>query len=157
MSGKPITSFTDDYAFLSNFYAVTVKYEGGRYPTAEHAFQAAKSTSKIDRHAIRMARTPGIAKRMGRRLILRDDWEEIRVSVMREILTEKFTHPGLRLELVNTGNRLLVEGNTWGDRFWGACRDPVSGYPSWFDGKSFSLFGHNWLGVLLMDIRKGAR
>lgn len=157
MSDKPITRFWGDYSFLSNFFPVTVKHEGLRFPSAEHAFQAAKTLDRFSRRAIVQARTADVAKRMGRRVELRPDWEKIKISVMREILTEKFKHPGLRLELLKTGNRLLVEGNTWGDTFWGACTDENNDLPTWFDGERFTLFGENHLGILLMAIRKEFR
>lgn len=84
-------------------------------------------------------KTPGQAKREGQKLALRDDWERIKIEVMRILLFEKFlSHPDLAERLIATGEAELVEGNTWGDTYWGVC-----------DGK-----GLNMLGKLLMDLRK---
>jgi predicted NAD-dependent protein-ADP-ribosyltransferase YbiA (DUF1768 family) len=56
---------------------------------------------------------------------------------MEDLSRQKFSHPELRQKLLDTGSCTLVEGNTWGDTFWGVC-----------DG-----VGENHLGKLLMTIR----
>ena len=116
-----------------------VIFDGEVYPSVEHAYQAAKTLDVIARGLFRHTfSTPGEAKRAGRRLELRADWEEIKVSVMESLLRQKFcdARTGLGRQLVDTGDHELVEGNTWGDRFWGV------------DGT-----GRNVLGKLLMQIR----
>jgi ribA/ribD-fused uncharacterized protein len=138
---KPIRSFSGRYAFLSNFAPSPLEYEGIKYPTVEHAFQAAKTLDNGQRLTIASARTPGIAKRAGRRLKLRDDWDVIRIGVMFHLLLLKFAVAPLSDQLLKTGDAHLVEGNTWGDRFWGVC-----------GGK-----GENHLGALLMQVRDGLR
>jgi ribA/ribD-fused uncharacterized protein len=90
------------------------------------------------RAEIQAAGTPGRAKRMGRKAPLREDWEEIRVSVMTDLVRQKFSLPGLQRRLLATGDQEIVEGNTWGDVFWGVCR-----------GK-----GQNQMGKILMKIRE---
>lgn len=142
---KPITYF-DDFlgpnpnAFLSNFYRQSVVYQGVRYKTSEHAFAAAKAHFQEDHDAIAACKTPGDAKSLGRSIRLRPDWEQVKVRVMTEICLEKFA-PGtkLRRKLCETSGRKLVEGNNWGDRFWGVV-----------NGK-----GQNYLGRILMAIRDG--
>jgi ribA/ribD-fused uncharacterized protein len=130
-----ITRFSGDYAFLSNFWHEWVEYDGIAFPTAEHAFQAAKSLDPNVRHRVATASSPGEAKREGRRLTLRADWEAVKIPVMASILTVKFKKDSdLAALLLETGRHMLVEGNTWGDRFWGQV-----------DGA-----GQNWLGRLLM-------
>lgn len=129
--------FRGDYAFLSNFYPVQVTYAGRVYPTTEHAYQAAKTTDPDERLAIALAPTPGAAKRAGRYVKLRPDWESVKLAVMEELLREKFREPRLRKLLVDTHPEKLVEDNTWGDRFWGV-----------YEGR-----GENHLGKLLMKIR----
>jgi hypothetical protein len=65
---------------------------------------------------IAAAPTPGIAKRMGRTLRLRDDWEQIKTDTMRYLVRLKFrAHPELARRLLETGNAELIEANTWGD------------------------------------------
>lgn len=136
-----IDDFSGKYRFLSNFHPVDVGYEGLIYPSVEHAFQAAKTLNTGLRAAIRMAGSPGAAKKMGRAVKLRDDWEDVKIEVMAHLLERKFAHPGYRKMLLDTGNEELIEGNTWGDTFWGVC-----------GGK-----GKNNLGILLMDLRFALR
>jgi ribA/ribD-fused uncharacterized protein len=134
---EPIYAFRDATEFLSNFYSSPIEYDGTEYPTVEHAFQAAKTLDLNQRAAIQAAPGPSEAKRLGRSADLRPDWEEVKVDIMRELLRVKFSDTTLQEKLLKTGDRVLVEGNTWGDTFWGVCR-----------GK-----GENHLGLLLMEIR----
>jgi hypothetical protein len=137
-----ITSFFGGYRFLSNFWPARVRLDGDPflYPTVEHAYQAAK-TDLRSRAALHSARTPVEAKRQGRTLLLLPDWESRRLTVMRELLRQKFAHPDLRRLLLATGDAELVEGNTWGDTFWGVCKG----------------CGQNHLGRQLMAIRAEIR
>lgn len=132
-----ISKFENKYRFLSNFYPVDVAYCGVVYPTVEHAYQAAKTLDPEGRASILSAATPAEAKRMGRKVPMRRDWEKIKVDVMRELLYMKFTQVKMKRMLLATGDRHLEEGNDWGDTFWGVCR-----------GR-----GQNKLGELLMEIR----
>lgn len=133
-----IDRFTGDYAFLSNFYACDVTYDGMGFRSVEHAFQAAKTLEHTERARIASCATPGQAKRLGRSVLLRQDWPEVRLSVMAELLGEKFgRHHELAEKLLATGDASLIEGNTWNDHFWGVCQ-----------GK-----GENYLGRLLMAVR----
>lgn len=137
-----------DNGFLSNFYACEIRHKGITYPSVEHAYQAQKAKSNADRHAIAQARTAAEAKRMGRRLNCRDDWQEVKVRVMLKLLRKKFkkgTRLGNMLQL--TAGEILVEGNTWGDHFWGQTRGPTDSYRQG-EGR-----GLNMLGVLLMIVR----
>jgi len=138
---EEITSFRGENAFLSNFYPVKVRMGGVEYPTIEHAYQAAKSMDAAERDFIRRAQTPGDAKRRGRAIKLRRDWEAIKVDLMEKLLREKFKNQALAGMLLATGSADLIEGNTWGDTAWGAIRR---------DGK---WVGRNLLGKLLMKIR----
>lgn len=140
-----ISEFKDDYYFLSNFYLCEIVYRDYFYPSAEHAFQAAKTLDPQIRATIRIAITPNRAKQIGNRIKLRHGWNEIRVSVMKEIVTYKFTiHSDLKQKLLATHPEILQEGNRWGDTFWGVC-PPLSGY------------GNNGLGKILMELRESLR
>jgi ribA/ribD-fused uncharacterized protein len=148
MDMMTIDRFTGQFDFLSNFYPSTVEYMGLEFPTAEHAFQARKCWPLDKDHveAIRKASTPSKAKMLGRRATLDPQWEEIKVSVMAEIVYLKFTqNPELGTRLMQTDFAQLIEGNTWGDRFWGCTDDPYSRGTYW-DGK-------NVLGTILMTVR----
>lgn len=150
-TASAIREFKDDFAFLSNFFPVSVLLRGPgfpdagiRFPTSEHAFAAAKTTDIAKRVEIAKIATPGQAKRAGRKVALRPDWERIKIDVMRQIVRAKFRqHPRLAEKLLATGDAELVEGNSWGDTFWGV--DLASGK------------GENWLGRILMEIRTSLR
>ena len=117
---RPITALHGAYAFLSNFAASPVVLDGVTYPTVEHAFQAAKTFDPAERELIRDANTPATAKRLGRGVALRPDWEQAKYGIMRELLRQKFAIPELRQALRATGDAELIEGNNWNDRFYGA-------------------------------------
>ena len=138
---KTIDRFTGKYRFLSNFWSVTIAFEGHSYRTVEHAFQAAKTYDEEERRRIRAMSNCAEAKQRGKTLDLRPDWEDMKVKIMRELLRQKFGTEPLKSQLLKTGKAVLIEGNWWGDRFWGVC-----------DGK-----GENMLGRLLMEIRTELR
>lgn len=135
-----IDRFTGEYLFLSNFWPVQIPYQGLLYPSTENAYQAAKTLDQFQRYWFQSC-TPGQAKRKGNAIALRADWEHVKLAVMEELLVIKFSDPWLHEQLMATGDHELVEGNTWGDTFWGVC-----------GGR-----GHNHLGKLLMKIRDTLR
>ena len=140
-----ITEFDGKYAFLSNFYHAPFVYDGIIYPTNEHFFQAMKTLDQEERKKIAAAASPGKAKRMGRQVQLRKDWEEVKYTVMRVGVERKFdTHPELASKLITTGDAILIEGNSWHDNTWGSC----------FCSKCAAIAGKNWLGEILMERRK---
>jgi ribA/ribD-fused uncharacterized protein len=133
-----IDSFFSKYRFLSNFEPCTVVYDGMTYSCSEAAYQAAKTTDV----SLRIAFTTmngSKAKYAGQKLTLRPDWNDIKVDVMYQIVKDKFfRNPELRVKLLNTGDLQLIEGNYWGDTFWGVCNG----------------VGENHLGKILMRVRK---
>lgn len=139
-----INDFHKENYFLSNFFSSPLYYDGILYPTVEHAFQAAKMVRVADRLAIQTAKSPNLAKRIGRHGLMRSDWEDVKVDVMRHCLQYKFLlDPELREMLRGTAPHQLVEGNTWHDNCWGDCSCP----------KCANKPGTNYLGKLLMEIR----
>lgn len=132
-----IDSFSGDYRFLSNFYAHTVKVDGLVFKTSEHAYQAAKCKFPEDRKEFTFFSAPGIAKRVGRQVAIRDDWEQVKLVEMEKILRVKFADQSLKRRLLATAPHDLIEGNTWGDTYWGVCAG----------------VGRNHLGRILMQIR----
>ena len=143
---KKISSFRGEYAFLSNFYPCMVEFEGVSFPSAEHAFQAAKVLDTNQRINIAVCPTPADAKYFGRRLQLREDWNQIKVSVMKAIVKDKFTRnrayrTDIQKLLLDTGDAYLEEGNSHGDQFWGTVKGE----------------GQNWLGKILMEVRDEIR
>jgi ribA/ribD-fused uncharacterized protein len=138
-----IDFFDGEYAFLSNFYNASCIFEGKLYPTVEHAFQAAKSLDHAERDWIAAAGSPGLAKRLGRRINLRPDWEKIKFDVMEECLRSKFADTVLKQKLLATGDEELVEGNYWHDNTYGNCSCE----------KCKDIVGRNMLGNILMKLR----
>lgn len=136
-----IEHFRGDYSFLSNFFPEKITVSGKEYPTVEHYFQAMKTKDPLEREKIRTAETPGKAKRLGRTVKLRPDWHEIKLKVMEQALRKKFADPELKALLKETGSQELIEGNEWGDKFWGCVQEEEV----WV--------GENNLGKLLMKIR----
>lgn len=133
-----INKFEGEYRFLSNFWPAEVEFDGVTYPTVEHAYQAAKTTKISERKNIKGALTPEMAKKMGKAITLRADWETIKIGVMRDLINKKFDIPELKKLLLKTEDQDLIEGNWWNDTFWGVCK-----------GK-----GENHLGKLLMEKRE---
>lgn len=140
-----ITSFTGVHAFLSNFAPCTLVITSNgvkqAYPTIEHAYQAWKTRDTNQRAQIAACATPGKAKRQGKTVTVRTNWNEIKLDVMRWLLNEKFKDPTYRQLLLGTGEEELIEGNTWGDTYWGICGN----------------VGANHLGKILMQVRDGIR
>ena len=105
-----IDRFDGEFDFLSNFYRSCVQCEGVNYPTVEHAYQAYKTKNHQTRLFIAQLSTPGEAKKWGRTIDIRPDWEEIEVDVMRYYVRQKFlNNEKLALALHNTGNEELEE------------------------------------------------
>lgn len=139
-----IMSFRGEYSFLSNFYEGKVfTYKGLKFNNTEAPFHAEKCWSRAKE--FEMIR-PLQSKRLGRRVLMRKDWEQIKDRVMYDVCYAKFTQdPVLKAKLLATGNRELVEGNTHGDRCWGmTCSNGV-----WI--------GENRLGKVLMKLRDDLR
>ena len=134
--------FKGEFRFLSNFYPCKIIAWGMEFPTAEHVYVASKTEHMSLRKEIAELSTPGKAKRFGRRLIFREDWERRKVRVMRQILLRKFAHADLMKSLQSVEGE-IVEENVWHDNFWGACS--CSGC----SGKD----QRNMLGKLLMEVR----
>ncbi len=133
-----IDSFTGRYAFLSNFYGPSLVYDGIKYLNSEAAFQAQKTTDESVRREFSWL-SPDEAKRKGRSLNLRPDWEQVKYDVMHDICFCKFAqNPEYAQWLIDTGDEELIEGNTWGDKCWGVCNG----------------VGENHLGKILMRVRE---
>jgi len=116
---EPIMEFRGNYAFLSNMWLCAFEYEGLIWNSSEAAYQAMKDGT---RHYWRIVRdmTAGDAKRYGRRIKIRKDWDDIKIRIMTDIVFCKFSQNNyLKIMLLDTGDRLIVEGNRWGDQFWG--------------------------------------
>lgn len=139
-SEKEIKGFFGEYRYLSNFYPcpLGIWYEGLRYPSTEHAYQAAKVDSH-DRLPFTICNAKEVKRLGGSVLLDREEWDKTKYDIMIQLVTQKFaTHGGLREKLLATGNAHLEETNHWRDVYWGV-----------FEG-----MGLNKLGEILMIVRK---
>ena len=144
MNENVINDFNGEYRFLSNFYQCDFEFEGLTYHNAEAAFQAQKCASEAEKIKYTQVKSPVTAKRMGKKEPgFPPNWDEICHGIMKNILTAKFSNPELRAKLKATGDKVLIEGNTWHDNRWGDCSCP----------KCANKEGQNWLGIILMEIR----
>src|SRR5262249_45219126 len=118
--------------------------KGRIWPTSEHYFQAQKFADTEHEEAVRQAKSPMIAVRMGRsrERPLRPDWESVKDDIMREVLRAQFAlHPSLRSLLLHTDDAELIE-HTKNDSYWADGGDGT---------------GKNRLGQLLMELRAQLR
>lgn len=114
-----INGFNNEYDFLSNFYPSKVFYNGVMFENSEAAFQAQKEPSRAMEFSKLL---PNEAKRLGRRVNIRDDWETAKDEIMFDIVFYKFSaNKNLGERLKRTGDAHLVEGNYWHDNYWGDC------------------------------------
>lgn len=144
--GEPITSFSGEYRFLSNFYPVSIRaIRDYSLPSLEHAYVTLKCG--LDQYPEEMEKilwmTPGQIKRYGRTKPMIYDWDNVKLDVMRFLITIKFRNEELAKLLIATYPRPLIEGNTWGDKIWGAVQNEKG---EWI--------GQNNLGKILMNERE---
>ena len=136
-----IDRFDAEYFFLSNFEDSPITYDGITYKNVEAAFHAQKVFDTEKKKEFSNL-NPSEAKRLGRRVKLRSDWESVKVDIMTDLVRIKFLqNPDLKKKLLATGDQILIEGNSWNDKFWGVCKGE----------------GQNYLGRILMMIRKELR
>jgi ribA/ribD-fused uncharacterized protein len=142
-TARIVRSFRGKYFFLSNFSPARFCIDGKWYDTAEHYYQACKADNEADHERVRLATTAAMAKKIGRSIKIRPDWDDVKESVMTRGLRAKFSIPALRSKLLDTGDAELIEETAWHDEFWGV------------DSKTGK--GQNKLGKMLVAIRDELR
>jgi ribA/ribD-fused uncharacterized protein len=136
-NGTSIKGFAGENRWLSNFWPCVIVFEDMEFKNSEAAFQAAKTKFLVEREPFQIMEA-GKAKRAGKELTLRHDWEEVKLQIMYNILKDKFCrNPELAVKLLETGDKYLEETNWWNDTYWGVCRG----------------VGQNQLGIILMRVR----
>lgn len=170
VSKNPSVIHTFKDSFLSNFYSVNVSYKKRHYPSVEHAYLRQKfdlvQLKTLDHAKVEQLNdifkfkglslqltdfsdifyndkiTANTIKRISVKLKAwgyeRPDWDSIRLKTMIDLQIKKYAHNELRQMLLNTGDKLLIEGNDWNDTYWGVSNER----------------GHNYLGRILMELRK---
>lgn len=144
----PVKRFADEYRFLSNFWEVPdgITFGSMSGATTEHVYQASKARSSQDAQWVLDSESPHQAKHRGREIEVREDWEDIRLGVMSTIQHLKYQNLELAELLLDTGHRMIYEGNRWHDIFWGVC-----------SCEKHAGEGENWLGRILMIERSKLR
>ena len=139
-----IDFFSGEHAYLSNFYERAVTYNGVTYQNSEAAFHAQKTLNPAMRLQFADL-NPSDAKKLGRKVKLREDWESVKDTIMYEVCLCKFLqNPDLKEKLLATGNEKLEEGTYWHDNYWGNCHCE----------KCKDVVGKNHLGEILMKVRE---
>lgn len=139
-----IDRFDGNYRFLSNFWTIAITFEGLSFPSVEHAYVAAKTLDQNERVHICHIGTAREVKAYGQKLQLRPDWDQVKLKIMEDLVRQKFSKSiTLRDALVATGTQEIVEGNYWGDKYWG------------IDLKTGE--GENHLGKIIMKVRDELR
>ncbi len=141
MNNDPILFYENTYYSFSNFSSFAIEWKGHFYMTSEHAYHTEKFDDEKLKEEIRQTRSAHDSQKLANlnKDKYRPDWNDIKVSVMKEILREKVNqHPYVKKKLLESEDRLLVE-DSWRDDFWG-----------WGPNKD----GENYLGKLWMEIRE---
>jgi len=152
MTTKTQASFSNEkYRFLSNFWNFEtpmhkVIFLNGQpisviFKTSESFYMAMKTDNPLLRIKIANCKNGAEAKKIGRSLELREDWEDIKLDVMLYAIRYKFSlaNPNLRQKLLATEDSYLQEANWWDDKIWGVCMKTGE--------------GENHLGRVLMQVR----
>jgi ribA/ribD-fused uncharacterized protein len=138
-----ITEFRYSAFFLSNFSAYPFIYKNIYFKNSEQAYQWEKAENDNDKQLILNCTTAKESKLIGHKIKCNiQKWDENKVNIMEQILRHKFIG-NLKLKLIETGNKKLIEGNYWHDNFWGDC----------YCYKCKNKEGQNNLGKILMKLR----
>lgn len=136
-----ISHFRKEYGWLSNMHACQIEYEGHVFKSVENAYMWAKNTDNDVWLSICLNKEPNVVKKLSKGIVMREDWNDVKLKIMYELLLLKFKQEPFKTKLKETGLENIQEGNFWNDRFWGVCL------------KSNPNEGENHLGRLIMHIR----
>lgn len=136
-----IYRFRGNYNWLSNFYPVKIKLKDIVYPSVENAYQSMKNNNIYWKHYCR-DNSPKDVKIKSKTIKIRKNWDNIKIKCMEFCLIQKYQQEPFKTLLKKTKNENILEGNDWGDSFWGVDLTVNPNY------------GENNLGRLIMDIRK---
>lgn len=122
-------------------YNCDIEFMNHKFKSVENAYMFAKNPNNEEWLNKCLSMSPGDVKKASKLISIREDWDSVKLSIMYELLKQKFTQEPFRTNLIETRNENIVEGNRWNDTFWGV------------DIKNTPNVGENWLGRLIMDIR----
>ena len=139
------------YGWLGNMSPFPLEFGGKQWRTSEALFQALRFKDQAIQELIREEKSP-----MGAKFIMKAHKEHLTIEPhsKKDVMNMKMClklklqqHPSLVEELINTGDKIIIEdvtarGDRGGNLFWGAML---------VDGE---WVGENTLGKLWMDLRK---
>ena len=137
-----IYEFRGNFNWLSNFYPCKVIYKDNEFNSVEQAYMFAKNDTSGDWLNFCLNNSPAMCKAQSKLIKIRDDWDSVKLKIMEDLLFQKFNQEPFKTKLIETGNRNIVEGNFWGDIFWGV------------NLKVNPNYGENHLGRIIMKIRE---
>lgn len=141
---KQIFFYEHEFYVFSNYSSFQLEWKGKLYPTSEHAYHSEKFDDEDLKEQIRNTRSAHDSQKLANanKDKQRKDWDEIRLSVTKDILHAKVAqHPYVKKKLLESGDRELIE-DSWRDDFWG-----------WGPNKD----GANHLGKLWIEVRDEVR
>lgn len=136
-----ILFYEGKYYSFSNFSSHEVIFLGKRYKTAEHCYQSQKFTDAGIKAEIESTPSSFLAKKVSHSHDdkKRKDWENVKMDIMKQIITEKVKqYEEIKELLLETGDTEIID-NTPFDYYWAIGEDGT---------------GKNMIGKILMDIRK---
>jgi ribA/ribD-fused uncharacterized protein len=146
--GHTIKNFVEEQRNCINWFSnmrrfdESLVYQDIHYWTPENFYVAMKVPNNKIRQAERQKiaqMNPQKAKVYGRTLTLREDWDEVKVDIMRVAVGHKFKEGTSWQKKLLEFNKPIVEWNNWKDKFWGKC--------------IFTGEGENMLGKLIEEQR----
>ena len=123
---------------LDNFSPHSIVYNGQKYPTAEHLYQALKFDNPKIVAEIIDANSPLQAKIIASKYKQQriNNWSETKVQTMKKVLNLKlYQHPEIQDYLKSTNESELIENNPEDD-FWGIG-----------DGNGQNMIGKIWMEI----------
>lgn len=127
LCSEPTVGFRGKYAFLSNMAYSPFEMNGHWFLTAEHAFhfwkcKYADDAWKFDASNPNCVKNPYEARKLGRSIVMRDGWNDIRLRVMEAIVHAKFSQNEYLMDKLAEIRGEICEYNDWGDTFWGKSK-----------------------------------
>jgi len=101
--------------WFSNMLLVEIEIDGKIYKSTENYYQSQKLLNMKDRLYIADL-DPHLSKREIRKYTIREDWDVVKIDVMRKALIAKFNKTEWKQKLLDTGNEPIIEWNNWNDK-----------------------------------------
>lgn len=133
--------FYGQYWWLNNSsqYPLDLEIEGKVYhfPSAECAYQACKSPVNAEQLTHMSAKDAKALGKKFKKRETRENWDNIKLSEMKRVLTAKFKDPALKEKLLQLPSPIVMD-NPYHDTYWGQ-----------YNGR-----GQNYLGKILDEVKE---